>query len=91
MRIFSRLFFVTILTAGVCGCQSDVSTRAILKHPTPELKAIKDRPVDASVNYAYMRNTNLRAFWDDVARSWYIDHPSRLSPYPIVYTSGNPR
>ena len=29
--------------------------------------------------------------FDDLGRAFYTDHPSRLSPYPVTYTSGNPR
>ena len=50
-----------------------------------------DRWVDAADNYAYMRNIDQRGFIDDVNRTWYIDNPSRLSPWPIADMSGNPR
>ena len=89
-----------MLVAGLAGCHystapttygSDTSFKAIAGRPSPELSATVDRDVDITKNFAVLRNVNLRGLWDDVQRSIYIDHPSRLSPYPIIYTSGNPR
>ena len=78
------------------GCSSssspyDVSFDAIRRDLTPELRAMTDRPVDEQRNMAVANNQNVRMFNDDIGRAFYTDHPSRLSPYPITYTSGNPR
>ena len=59
--------------------------------PTPELISTRQRPVDVDRQLAYMKNVNNRSFWDDLSRAFYTDHPSRLSPYPIMSTSGEPR
>ncbi|MHC4415875.1 MAG: hypothetical protein ACYS0G_11385 [Planctomycetota bacterium] len=94
MKIFALL---TVLAAGaalIAGCdttQDEVSYDAIRNDLTPELAGLVDRPDDIDRHIAVMGNANMRMFWDDVSRLWYIDHPSRLSPYPIVYTSGHPR
>ena len=50
-----------------------------------------DRLVDEQRNMAVAFNQNDRMFYDDLGRAFYTDHPTRLSPYPITYTSGNPR
>ena len=55
------------------------------------IPATADTRDEGEGHYAYMKNTNLRGFWDDVERALHLDHPSRLSPWPIVGVSGNPR
>lgn len=58
---------------------------------TPELRSTAQRPVDTRRAIGYMSNANFRMFWDDLGRAFYTDHPSTLSPYPIVLSSGTPR
>ena len=82
--------------AVLVGCSRpsspyDVSFDAIRADLTPELLAVSDRPVDEQRNLAVTNNQNLRLMFDDLGRAFYTDHPTRLSPYPITYTSGNPR
>ncbi len=92
--VIAVVVLAALATAFAAGCaakKGDVSFEAIAAHPAPELSATADRNVDIDKNYAYLRNTNYRGFWDDVQRMFYIDNPSRLSPWPIVETSGNPR
>ena len=84
------------LAAGVAvlatGCSSDpVSFASIRDSPSPEMSQLAFTKVEGQANMAVMKNQNLRMAWDDVLRAWHLDHPSRLSPYPILYTSGNPR
>jgi hypothetical protein len=93
MKTLSRIFVAAMVAVAVTGCSSkdDVSFKSITAKPAPEMSSTADRSVDMDANYAYMRNTNYRALWDDLQRMIYIDNPSRLSPYPIVDMSGNPR
>ncbi|MHC4220133.1 MAG: hypothetical protein ACYSU7_16940 [Planctomycetota bacterium] len=93
MKTLFRIVGAVMIAAVIVGCASkdDVSFKKIAGRPAPEMSSTADRSVDIDSNYAYMRNTNYRGFWDDLQRSLYIDNPSRLSPYPIVDTSGNPR
>ncbi len=96
MKSFVVATLATVLIAGVAGCQSSESARNVSFEKisgdlTPELAGLVDRPVDIDRHTAVMSNMNMRMFWDDVSRALYIDHPSRLSPHPIIYTSGNPR
>jgi len=81
-----------LAASAFIGCSSnDVSTNAILSNLTPELLGLNERPIDIKSHMAVTGNVELREMWGDLGRAVYIDHPSRLSPYPIVYTSGQPR
>lgn len=80
-------------TLLIAGCKSDkdhYSYRAISKNLTPELQGIAERPVDIDRNMAVAENVDLRLFWGDLGRVWYMDRPSILSPFPTVSTSGQP-
>ncbi len=74
-----------------CSSKDDVSYSAIRGDLSPELRATADRTADYQRHRAVMADMNMRSIWDDWARTWYIDDPSRLSPYPIINISGNPR
>ena len=78
---------------GLVGCQTGdpLSYHAIRRDLTPELRGLVERPIDIDRNLASTNNQNLRMMSDDIGRTLYTDHPSRLSPLPIIYTSGNPR
>lgn len=94
MRMIATLSLVTICGVAFAGCRADpqdVSWGAVQSNLTPELDGITDRPEDFERHMAVTFNTNMRNFWDDVTRVWYIDSPSRLSPYPIANTSGKPK
>ncbi len=88
MKTAARLLAVSLLftAIGTMGCAHRYQNK-----PAPAMASTTNRWVDAADNYAYMRNTDQRGFIDDVNRTWYIDNPSRLSPWPIVDMSGNPR
>ncbi len=90
----AHLCAATMLTALAAGCQTDpndVSFSAIRHSLTPELRGAVDTPDDADRHLAVTNDTNSRLLMDDLGRMFYTNHPSRLSPLPIVYTSGNPR
>ena len=80
--------FLPLLVIAVCGvgCAHDYQN-----HPAPAMASTTNRWIDAENNYVYMRNLNQRGGVDDINRAIYIDNPSRLSPWPIVDMSGNPR
>ncbi len=88
MKTAARLLAVSMLftAVGTIGCAQGYQNK-----PSPAMASTTDRWVDAADNYVYMRNLNQRGFIDDVNRTWYIDNPTRLSPWPIVDMSGNPR
>lgn len=79
--------------AALVGCrnQSDVSYNSITSNLTPELQGLHERPIDVSRNMRIANNQNWRMLSDDLGRTFYTNHPSHLSPFPIVDTSGNPR
>lgn len=79
------------LALTACASKNDVSYGAISRNLTPELQGLQERPIDVSRNMRVAQNQNWRMFSDDLGRFFYTDHPSRLSPFPVVDTSGNPR
>jgi hypothetical protein len=79
-------------TAGMNGCSNpnDVSFNAIKGDLTPHIMGLSERDVDIELNMAVIGNQNLRMFWGDLGRVWFFDRPSRLSPYDIISTGGQP-
>lgn len=73
-----------------CNSTNNVSYKSITSNPNPELRGLATRPADAHNAFALASSQNLRMFNDDLARTFYTNHPSRLSPFPIMYTSGQP-
>jgi hypothetical protein len=91
MKTFASVCVVTI-AALLTGCNNDkVSYKDVTSDLTPELQSTAQTPREFHNDFATAANQNLRMFWDDLARTFYTDHPSRLSPYPITYTGGHPR
>jgi len=80
------------LLAVAVGCNSekDVSYGAISGDLTPELRGSTERPIDVDRNMAVTNNLNWRLMSDDLGRVWYTNHPSSLSPLPIVKPSTQP-
>ena len=91
MRRLLALTALSLTALVFAGCASDTSYGAISKDLTPELMGSGERAIDVDRHYAVTKNNNLRMASDDLMRVWYLDHPSRLSPYPITYTAGTPR
>lgn len=99
MKIPVRSALLTVAAAsliGVAGCSknsasSDVSYAAITGNLSPELAGLAERPIDRDRNLKNSMQLELRMLNDDIYRAMYWDHPSRLTPYPIPYTSGEPR
>jgi hypothetical protein len=44
---------------------------------------------DVSVDLEMVDNQNSKMFEEDLGRVWYTNRPSRLSPLPVVNTTGN--
>lgn len=87
-QLAAALAFVGV----IAGCSSDqgVSLGDITSDMTPELMTLNQRPEDVQRHMAYTNNVNSRMFWEDLGRTWYTDHPSRLNPIEIVSVSGKP-
>ena len=77
-----------VLALSGCSGGDSASTSSILGNPTPELFGMTERYDDSRKNMAVMANNNSRMFWEDAGRAMYYSHPSRLTPLPMVFTSG---
>ena len=88
----SSCLLLAVACVGLGGCTSpdDVSFNAIKGDLTPHIVGLTERDVDIELNMAVVGNQNLRMFWGDLGRIWLFDRPSRLSPYDIISTSGQP-
>jgi hypothetical protein len=95
MKLALPLTALTLSIVALVGCQADdaseLSYKAISHDLTPELRGLEQRPIDIDAHLAYYMNANWRSLSDDLGRVWYTDHPSRLTPFPMTYTSGQPR
>ena len=68
------------------GC---VDNRVGLHDVTPEMSTLSQTYNDVDIDLAMVDNQNNRMFEDDLGRVWYTNRPSRLSPLPVVNTTGN--
>ena len=96
MKSIIRLSVLSAAVLAIAGCHSSVgsgsvSYGAVAGNLTPEMQTLAERPVDIDRHMAYAQNAEWRMFWSDIGRVFYTDHPSRLSSFPIAYTSGQPR
>lgn len=68
----------------------NVNYHAIKSNLTPEMMGISEREIDINRNMAVVGNQNLRMIWSDLGRAWFFEKPSKLSPYDIINTTGQP-
>ena len=91
----SKLIAASVLVSAAalrgCDVTQDVSYGSIKGNLSPEVMTMTERAADVHMHVAQTNQTNVRMMWEDLGRSWYTDHPSRLSPLPITYTTGMPR
>ena len=75
---------LAVLSAAclLSGCSQSLS---------PKMAGLAYTKGEAKMSRRVAYNQNYRSISDDWHRAWYSDHPSRLSPYPVMYTSGQPR
>ena len=93
IRNMFRAAALPALMGALTGCASDpndVSFDAIKRDLTPHILGLSERDVDVQRNMAVIGNQNLRMTWGDLGRLFLFDRPSRLSPYDIISTSGQP-
>ncbi len=76
---------------------NEAATNAFLASPkiinanlTPELYGTSESYNDVDWHFAANANQDWRELKDDWGRFWLTDQPSRLSPYPIQPTGGQP-
>ncbi len=67
-----------------------VSSKQLNSSLTPELYGTAETFDDANWHYADNANQTKRQLQDDWGRFWLTDSPSKLSPFPITNTSGQP-
>lgn len=89
MRPSVLVLFASLPLGACASVGTDYSS--IAANPTPELINESQRDIDIMRNEMVMDNINERMLNGDIRRFWLRDHPSRLSPFPITYTSGMPR
>tara|TARA_B100000900_G_scaffold18104_1_gene14209 strand:+ start:379 stop:672 length:294 start_codon:yes stop_codon:yes gene_type:complete len=88
-----RAVAIPALIVTLTGCASDpndVSFDALTNDLTPHILGISERDVDMQRNMAVIENQNMRMMWGDFGRFFLWDAPSRLSPYDIISTGGQP-
>ena len=64
--------------------------KTVNRNLTPELFNTAETRDEASWHFAANANNDLRSAQNDWSRFWLTDSPSKLSPYPIVPTGGQP-
>ena len=92
--VASTLAISAALAISLTGCQtadpSATDLKSLTSNLTPELYNTAERPADVDVNWAMNANQDLRSAKNDWGRFWLTDQPSKLSPFPITSTSGQP-
>lgn len=93
--VSSNLAFCSLALLGVAaltGCSSTggADLAGIKADPVPELKTTSETNWEAEIHYAMNCEQNERMFWADLGRVWMTHRPSRLSPFPIQSTGGQP-
>ena len=68
------------------GCTSQ---QKIMSDITPSMKTLSQTHSEVNININMTDNQNLRMAEEDLERVWYTNRPSRLSPFPVVNTTGN--
>ncbi|HVP72745.1 MAG TPA: hypothetical protein VMS30_03340 [Phycisphaerales bacterium] len=72
----------SIILASLTGCYGKY---------TPELEGLGHTPQEFRNMRKVSMNQNVRELNDEITRALMLDNPSRLSPWPVVDTSGMPR
>ena len=91
-----------LLGTALAGCSTSPGTKAsdevysnvsysyIKSNLTPELQGLSERSIDIDRNMAVTGNQNLRMMWGDLGRAFFFDKPSKLTPFDVVNTTGQP-
>jgi hypothetical protein len=80
----------------LAGCKSDPDRKyktdldSLSVDLSPELVNTSQTKDESRMDWAVDRDQDMRSAWSDMGRFWLTDKPSRLSPYPIMPTGGNP-
>ncbi len=82
MKTALILAATTLATVCLTGC---------FANETPELRGLAHTKSEFKNMRRVSMNQNVRALNDEITRALLLDNPSRLSPWPVVDTSGMPR
>jgi len=85
--ILRYTFSVTALLLFT-GCNEQ---QKIMTDITPSMKTLSQTHTEVQMDLDVTENQNLRMAEEDLGRVWYTNRPSRLSPFPVVNTTGNPQ
>jgi hypothetical protein len=83
--VLAACLVAPVLAIGMSGCAKSTKTGQIRARPAPEMVTLDKTAPERRNNWAVVRGTNVRNFNSSVARFFYIDRPSRLSPTPIPH------
>ena len=82
-RIGCLVLLVGLMFAcGGCG-KRQITAKYARRHPSPELQGIAHMAEQRKNRHARTADTDLRQIWDDWDMIMLMDHPVRLSKYPI--------
>ena len=83
--VLAACLVAPVLAIGMSGCAKSTRTGQIRAQPAPEMKTLDKTAAERKNNWAMVRGTNIRNFNSTVARFFYIDRPSRLTPAPVPH------
>ena len=71
-----------LIVVSGCGSQK-ITPKYARRHLNPELTSMAHMSEQLKNRHARTHDTNLRQIWDDLAAILLLEHPVRLSEYPI--------
>lgn len=93
-RFYGRYFDATLKQIAeannIANTAFLTAPKTITRNLTPELYNTAESHDEADWHFAVNANNDLRSLKNDWGRFWLTDSPSKLSPYPITPTGGQP-
>jgi len=78
------LLMLILLAVALVGCKSnEITAKSVRSNMSPDLESIAEMREQRKNTHARTINTNWRQLWDDLDHILLLDHPVRLSEYPI--------
>lgn len=82
MKTVLSVAAASFIAISLGGCSHSIS---------PGMQGLAHTDKEVGIMRKVEMNQNGRMISDDLARAFYLDHPSHLSGYPVTDTSGMPR
>lgn len=79
----AALLFGSLLLAGGCSGNGEITAGDIRRNWSPELASISQSREQHRIRTARTIDTNLRQAYDDLSRFWLTERPLGLTPYII--------